>query len=123
MTASKQTVLIVDDDPGIRDAMSDVLLDEGYPVATAGDGMEALDYLRTNPPPGVILLDWMLPRCYGAQIRAEQLRDPRLAGIPTVLITADPKIQDKTGMLDMHEHLAKPLELTRLLEVVQRYCG
>ena len=59
MTQPK-TVLIVDDEPNIRGFLRMVLEDEGYRVETAGDGREALDKLRRNPPDAV-LLDLMMP--------------------------------------------------------------
>ena len=117
------TILIVDDDLDIREALADVLGDHGYAVFAAGDGFEALTYLRTNPAPSMILLDWMMPKCNGAQFRAQQLEDPILAKIPVVLLTADVNLEGKTRQLDAHAYLAKPVSLEHLLEVVARVCG
>jgi CheY-like chemotaxis protein len=117
------TILIVDDDHDIREALADVLGDNGYAVAAAGDGLEALAYLRENPAPSMILLDWMMPKCNGAQFRAQQLEDPTLAKIPVVLLTADVSLEDKTRQLDARAYLAKPVSLEHLLAVVARVCG
>jgi CheY-like chemotaxis protein len=122
MTSATKSVLVVDDDFGIRDNLTDALTDEGYSVATAADGVEALDYLRTHEPPGLILLDWMMPRCDGAQFRAQQRQDPVLASIPVVLLTADAKIQDKVVSLEAEGFLTKPVQLSKLLDTVGRYC-
>src|SRR5262245_13335746 len=83
-------VLIVDDDHDIREALSQVLGDEGWVVATAADGREALDYLDAHRDalPEVILLDLMMPVMSGGEFRAEQLKDPSLAPIPVVVISA-----------------------------------
>src|SRR5579862_4602951 len=65
-------ILIVDDDPDIRDSLKEVLEDEGYEVNGVANGREALDYLRKSPRPCVILLDLMMPVMDGWQFRREQ---------------------------------------------------
>ena len=65
-------ILIVDDDPDIRDSLKEVLEDEGYEVNGVANGREALDYLRKSPRPCVILLDLMMPVMDGWQFRKEQ---------------------------------------------------
>jgi len=71
-------ILIVDDDADIVDALADALTDEGYGVAVAKDGLEALRYLSVSPAPCLILLDWMMPYCDGPTFRQRQLADMRL---------------------------------------------
>ena len=117
------TILIVDDDLDIRDALTDVLGDQGYAARAVGDGLEALAYLRSQPPPGVILLDWMMPHCNGAQFRTLQLADPALAGIPVVILSADVNLADKIKQLNVHAYLAKPVSLDRLFAVIAEICG
>ena len=114
-------VLIVDDDFDLRETLTDVLEDAGYGVATAADGVEALAYLRSHPPPTVILLDWMMPNCNGAQFRAEQLADPALAAIPVVLLTADTRLRDKLAELRVTTYLAKPCDRATLLSALRNY--
>ena len=117
-------VLVVDDDYDIRESLVDVLQDEGHRVIVAADGDEALKKLRAmDAPPDVILLDWMMPRCDGQQFRALQKRDPRLASIPVVLLTADARLRDKMLALDAQGYLAKPVDLDELLETVHRFDG
>ncbi|MBZ0236125.1 MAG: response regulator [Deltaproteobacteria bacterium] len=115
-------VLIVDDDFDMRDTLRDILEDEGLGVGVAADGLEALAWLQSNPPPALILLDWMMPRCDGAEFRARQRASPQLANIPVVLLTADLRIRDQVDALGAVDFLAKPVRLARLLEVVRRYC-
>jgi len=121
MTGASAAVLVVDDDYDLRETLSDVLQDEGYSVATAPDGRVAIDYLRAGHRPHVILLDWMMPRCDGAQFRAEQLGDPALAGIPVVLLTADTKRQQKMDELGVEAFLTKPCDRAVLLDVIRKY--
>ena len=116
-------VMIVDDDLDIRDTLKDVLGDSGYEVWTAADGLEAMTQLRTRPPPDVILLDWMMPRCDGMQFRAMQLADPALAAIPVVLLTADVHLDSKRARLAARAYLAKPVTLDALLDVLVEICG
>jgi CheY-like chemotaxis protein len=112
--------LVVDDDPDIRDSLREVLEDEGYEVATVGNGREALDYLKQAAPrPCVILLDLMMPVMDGWQFRKEQKLHPEIADIPLVVITATGK---RPVLIDAAELVMKPLDLTRLFQSVERYC-
>lgn len=115
-------ILIIDDDPDIRESLCDVLVDQGFEVAASADGLEALDYLRRSPPPCLILLDYMMPRCDGPTFRLEQKNDARLAAIPVVLLTADVRLEEKRRALDAVDLLAKPVQLDDLLAVVRRHC-
>ncbi len=116
------TVLIVDDDFDMRDTLLDIVLDEGLHAEGAEDGIAALAWLRSHPAPGVILLDWMMPRCNGAQFRAAQLADPALAGIPVVVLSADTTIDPMLHGLEIGHLLHKPVKLATLLEIIKRYC-
>ena len=113
-------ILIVDDDPDIRDSLKEVLEDEGYTVNSVGNGREALEYLRRTPEhPCVILLDLMMPVMDGWQFRREQKLDPTIAGIPLIVITATGK---RPVLVDADELVMKPLDLGRLFEAIERYC-
>lgn len=116
------TILIVEDDFDVRDSLADILEDEGFTVATASDGEYALAYLRDNPAPALIVLDWMMPRCDGAQFRERQQRDPALAKIPVLLLTADPRVEAKKSALDVADFLTKPVKLDKLLAIVRKHC-
>src|SRR5438045_1700164 len=80
-------VLVVDDDDDIRESIISLLEDEGIGVAGANNGEAALSYLRASSPPTFILLDLMMPVMDGAEFRAEQVRDGRLAAIPVVVLS------------------------------------
>jgi len=116
-----RTVLVVDDDRDIREALSDVLRDEGYAVVCAADGEEAMARLRSEPAPVLILLDWMMPRCDGACFLRQQRGDRALAAIPVVLLTADGRALARGTETGVQAHLAKPVSLEELLAVVARY--
>src|SRR5262245_54448858 len=84
----RRFILIVDDDEAIRESLCDILSDEGRPAVAVANGEQALDFLRTEPRPCVILLDLMMPVMDGATFRARQLEDPTLSTIPVAIITA-----------------------------------
>ena len=115
------TVLVVEDDFGVRESLADVLSDAGYEVACAADGIEALALLRTRPLPQVILLDWMMPRCDGAQVMAALQAEPALAAIPVVLLTADVRLASRAEALGVSGFLKKPVDLAHLLREVGRH--
>ena len=119
MTPSR-TVLLVEDDLDIAEAMLDVLLDEGYQVAHASNGREALALLHSQPEPSVILLDLMMPEMDGAQFREEQLRDPKLARIPVIVLSADRKCAEKARELGVQTFVVKPLGPEQLVAIVER---
>src|SRR5687768_6649891 len=87
-TAQAKTVLIVDDDEDIRDAVGAVLESRGWFVTTSPDGRDALRLLIGGSRPSVILLDLMMPNVDGIWFREAQLRDPKLARIPVIVLTA-----------------------------------
>jgi len=117
-------VLIVEDDPDIRDSIATLLEDEGIAVATATNGAEALMLLRGDrlAPPSVILLDLMMPVMDGEQFRAEQVRDDRIAQIPVVVLSGHAYARSVAQSMNVDDVMIKPLSLTRLLSIVERYC-
>jgi CheY-like chemotaxis protein len=122
-TLTPVDVLIVDDDLDIVDALRDALEDEGFTIAVAYDGEEALGYLEQAPAPSMILLDSMMPRCDGATFRERQRANPKIAGIPVVLLTADMRAKDRMAQIDAHVLLHKPVVLKDLLTLVRRLTG
>jgi CheY-like chemotaxis protein len=116
-------VLVIEDNPGIREALAESLEDAGYGVSVAPNGAIAIGELReSNDLPCVILLDLMMPEMDGAQFLQELRRDPRLAAVPVVLITADGNATKKAAALGTHGGLRKPIQLNELLSTVSKYC-
>jgi CheY-like chemotaxis protein len=115
-------VLVVDDDPDLLEAMHDALTSEGYDSVEASDGQAALGYLRSNPAPGVILLDWNMSPMNGEQFMSELSRDAALADVPVVLLTADARLEDKARCKRFAGSLRKPIDLESLFALVSRYC-
>lgn len=117
------SILVVEDDSAIRTMLVEVLEDEGYPVAEASDGAEALTYLEQSPQrPCLIVLDLMMPRMNGWQFREIQREDPALSDIPVILLSARPDMSQHMATIGADAYIPKPVDLDMLIEVVQRYC-
>jgi DNA-binding response OmpR family regulator len=114
-------VLIVEDDPDIREALAEFLQFEGFGVRTAGDGGAALVQLRTNgqPLPSIILLDLKMPGMNGQQFREAQLKDPKLSSIPVVVLTADGDADRKAAAIEASGFIKKPVHLDELLSMIR----
>ena len=85
---SCRSILVVDDDPDVRDAIASVLGDEGYGVTSVGNGREALEHLHHRTRPSLILLDTMMPEMDGWSFRQELKKLPELSSIPIVILSA-----------------------------------
>ena len=114
------TVLVVEDDFDLRDALVPILEYEGHRVVSAANGREALDRLHAMPRPSLILLDLMMPVMSGEEFRAEQLRDPALASIPVVVVSAHPSAEEQAARIGAAAVLKKPFDVDELLEQVRR---
>ena len=115
-----RSILIVEDDLDVREALTQVLEFEGYAVAGVTNGQEALDRLRAGEHPSLILLDLMMPVMDGLQFRAEQMGDPSLAHIPVIVISADGKVDQKVASLGVAGYMKKPLDVDSLLALIAR---
>ncbi len=110
----RASVLVVEDDRDIRECMADALEMEGYAVACAQHGREALDQLRRGLRPDLILLDLLMPVMSGWEFRQAQLADPLLAGIPVVIVSAS----SPGAAARPDRHLPKPFGIDELLSLV-----
>lgn len=115
-------LLIVEDDPDLRLALVEILEEEGYRVAPAAHGGEALILLHSGMQPRVILSDLWMPEMNGWQFAENLGSDPRLAGIPLVLLSALYDSRLTEPLPQAHGYLPKPIQLPRLLAEVQRFC-
>ncbi len=114
-------VLVVEDDCGIREALRDLLESEGLRVTGAVNGEDALAKLRGRAP-DLILLDLMMPVMNGWEFRIAQRRDPAIAGIPVVVLSAQNGLGREVRDMSVDGWLAKPFEIDALLAAVHRYC-
>ncbi|MBI4512424.1 MAG: response regulator [Deltaproteobacteria bacterium] len=121
MTKSGGSILVIEDDPDVRDSVKMALEDEGYRVATASHGKEGLEYLDSYDSPSLILLDLMMPVMSGAEFLAAIRQHPFHAAIPVVILSAWGRA---AARLDgIQGFVGKPVDLDVLLGFVRRFCG
>ncbi len=116
-----RTVLVIDDDPTVRDLMDRFLVKQGFSVITAASGIEGLRLAR-EARPAAITLDVMMPDLDGWTVLAALKGDPALAGIPVILVTiVDEKARGYS--LGATDYMVKPIERERLAGVLKNLCG
>src|SRR5215216_2503170 len=108
-------VLIVEDDPDVREMLTALLGTEGFYAIGAEDGLEALHLLRTvrhRAPeiPCLILLDLMMPRLGGNEFRRAQLGDPTVASVPVAVMSGATDLEQRAQALGAVATLAKPID-------------
>lgn len=118
--ANCKTILIVEDDEGIRDALRLMLEFDGYDVETAENGKVGIERLSAIDTPCLILLDLMMPVMDGWAFAAVLKKDLMLAAIPIVVVTA---FADKAQFVGAAHIVKKPVDMDTLLSFVKEYCG
>jgi CheY-like chemotaxis protein len=116
VTEPVKSVLVIEDDVGIRDCVVDLLSDEGFAPVAATNGSEALRLLRdAHVAPAFILLDLMMPVMSGWQFREAQLADDSIASIPVIVMSA---VDSKGISADGLVH--KPFSCDDLMQMISR---
>jgi len=110
-------VLVVDDDPMVRETLGQVLSDEGYVVDLAVDGEAALDRVHAARP-DAILLDLMMPGMNGRQFLQALRDDPAYASVPVLIMTAVHGLEVNLATLGASEVVEKPFNVDELLNKV-----
>ncbi|MDR3200899.1 MAG: sigma-54 dependent transcriptional regulator [Spirochaetales bacterium] len=112
------TVLVIDDEPGIRSVLRDILMDEKYTVFTAADGFEGLAILEKEEP-GLVILDVWLPNMGGIDV-LKQIRE-KSAVLPVIMISGHANIDlaVKAVKLGAFDFLEKPLSLDKIITIVR----
>jgi CheY-like chemotaxis protein len=112
-------ILLVEDDPDLRDVLQDILEDSGYDVIPASDGRQALEYLRTtcgsDDGPALVILDVTLPMVNGWQVLGAIRDDPHLQ-IPVIVVSSSALWRPEGAA----GYLRKPFNLVDLEHTMQR---
>ena len=128
----EKTVLVVDDEPNVRKYLAQILLDAGFNVVQAGDGIQAMEIIQDSPP-DFISMDLVMPRKSGHKLLYELRKDRRLSQIPVLIVTAH--AQDEMGESDLKDimdnrvlsgpgvYLEKPVKPLSYVRAVQRALG
>lgn len=113
--ADKQ-ILVVEDESAVRELLSATLMGAGYEVRSAADAQQARE-LVADDPPGLVLLDWMLPGMSGLEFTKWMKRDDRLAEVPIIMLTARDDENNKVQGLDagVDDYITKPFSTRELL--------
>lgn len=112
-------VFIVDDDVDGVDALTYLLESHGYHVKSAGNGREALQYLRGGARPCVVILDLAMPVMNGWQFLAAREGDKTLSSIPVIVVTASQPAPGAESEMVM----TKPVDLDVLLDRIRSACA
>jgi CheY-like chemotaxis protein len=121
-------ILIVEDDPDVREMLATLLTTEGFHAVGAEDGLEALHLLRivrhrAPEMPCLILLDLSMPRLGGNEFRRVQLSDPTVSNVPVAVMSGAVDIEQRAQALGAVATVAKPIDYDLLLDIVRRYCA
>ena len=111
-------VLIVEDERDLRETLREYFEDQGYRVATAANGQEAMDAMAAGELPCVVILDLIMPVLGGREVYERMQEDARLAAVTVIVSTSDPS-RAPAGVVT----LKKPIDLRRLLAAVQEHCA
>ncbi|NQT39817.1 MAG: response regulator [Planctomycetes bacterium] len=130
--AADKTILVVDDEPNVRQYLKTVLQDAGFKVVTAGDGVEALEIIKEKVP-DFISLDLIMPKKSGHKLLHELRRNKLWSRIPVLIVTAH--AQDELGKADLQDlldsrvmsgpgtYLEKPVKPLTYVRSIQRALG
>ena len=113
-------ILVVDDEPDIRSFVAETLESVGYPVATAGNGAEAMCFIDRERP-RLILLDMHMPFVEGRDFAA--FARTRGCDAPILVMTASLRVQQAADSVDADAYIAKPFEIDELISTVDRLCA
>ena len=121
---TRRTALLVEDEPNEREMLAGFLRMHGYEVATAGDGLEAIDYLRQHQRPTVILIDMRMPRCDGATTVRRIRKDPSMDGVKIFAISGStPQESGLDADRDVNRWFSKPLNPRQLVDAMANEVG
>jgi DNA-binding response OmpR family regulator len=115
-------ILVVDDEPTIRELVADALREAGYHIDTAANGADALQLMLRHAPHAIVL-DLMMPTLDGNGFVELKRLNPRFATIPILMVTAAYGAYDAAERLGASACLTKPFELDELVGAIDRLVG
>lgn len=116
----EEYILIVDDYPSFRYLMRNLLLDSGYRVRSAANGLECLKIAGSASKPSLILLDYQMPYMTGIEVLKALKGDEATSTIPVVMVSAEENLDKTAKSYGAIGVLTKPFDVNSLIEVVHR---
>ncbi len=114
-------ILIVEDDISIRELLEELLISESYEVVTAAHGAEALEVLKGQELPHLILMDLMMPVLDGYGLRKELLKDSNWSSIPVVAMSAEASAAEKIKGYGVAAFLSKPVDIDTIFQTIEEF--
>ena len=113
-------ILVIDDEPSLREALAEAFTIQGHEVSIAADGQEGLDQTR-NRRPDLLLLDLNMPRLNGFQVLETLKADPDLESIPVIILTAHTQQDQVVQGLELgaNDYIGKPFNIQEVLARVR----
>jgi CheY-like chemotaxis protein len=127
MAALRGPILIVEDDPDIRESLQHFLELHGYPVCTAHHGKAGLEQLERSPRPSLVVLDMTLPIMDGHRLLTARKADSVLRAVPVIILSAamtgmNPRDRALYGAsYEVATFLGKPVDSRQLLDAIERH--
>jgi len=122
MTTHRHTVLVVEDQIGMREALEALILAEGFDVIATRSAQEALTRLWDGLGCCLVVFDWLMPGMNGEQFYQALSADPRLARIPTFALTGDAQGARRARALGVCHVAMKPIDAAALLPILEEHC-
>jgi two-component system response regulator CpxR len=119
-------VVLVEDDPSIRESLQAIIEQEGYEVRTAINGNDAFAMLKELKTPCLILTDLMMPEMNGYEFIELASQTHTIAAIPIVVVSGTPQASKMKTMADAGKikgMIKKPVDIEYLLKIVHEHCG
>jgi len=116
-------ILLVDDDFTTQEAMSMILAANGYRVAVARNGVDALERLRGFEPPELILVDLRMPVMDGRAFCAACRAEAAARSVPLVVVSGSPDADEQAARIGAAACLHKPVDVSEMLATVRALCA
>ena len=117
-----KTIVVVDDEFGLAEVLGTTLSDLGHRVHIAANGAQGLSVMAEHPP-DLVLLDYMMPLLDGPGVLEAMRSDPRLAGVPVLMMSAMPESTVRARCSGYRAFLRKPFAFDALVDAVHRALG